>query len=391
MPALRTTTASLGLAALALTACGGAGGAAPATAEAAQEALVASVGMPAVTTISFDGTVDLEEVAQLVALGDPDDADPNDPDAQEFAEVFDTFVSNFAMTITTGEDQTGAFSFDWAGEAAIAVAFDGSDAPVFDDPQQYLDADPYEFGIYVLVDLDTIKQVVEAFGEDASGIDDGLSGFDPAFLPGDIGALATAALEGRWVGIDGTIDPAALEEFSQLGGMGFGDLGDMPVMDPDDAVAIFLDPLSVGTPDGNTASIGYDFGAMFKALLDSPAGFAARADPMASAMLGDLDLDLVDVGEVTFDGDLVTEIRIDLVEAILQGAEQASEDGTADGVDLAEARDVVAGWSNTTLDLVISVSDHGSVSSAMDVVQDPTTISWDDLTGLLGGFLGGLI
>lgn len=375
----RSTAASVAALALVATACGAGGAATPTTAEGAKAALMSESTTTSITTITFDGAFDINEVAALAsAMGE--DADPNDPEAAKAAQYFSTFIKNFSMQMISGADQTGAFSLRWANDPVIDVRVDGSKAPVFTTTEEALAADPYEMGMYARVDLDALKSAIATFDEQAAAdMDAALGYFDPSSFPGDLGALGAAALAGDWVGVDGLVDPSTMQDFNSAAGY-----GDMSTMSREAALDLFFGPVTLSTPVGNTSTISINAGELWDGLKDSPAGAAMQADPMLSSM--DFDLDLVDVGTVTFSGEHVTEFRLNLVEAILQGFEQL--DG---GANATLARSVVDGWNTSHLDMVVTITDHGKVGNVAGDVKNPTTMQWSDLMGMMTGMMSGML
>lgn len=338
-----------GAAVLALTACSGddgGGSALPANAEPA-EVVAAGLGERLENGASFTLTVDGDLEAIAERSGEPVPAE------------LEQLLSDGLIS--------GAFSPD--GGFALTIGADGG----------FVEMRAVEEALYLRLDLDQVATTFPDAGEIPPP--EVLRGQLEALpLPADLSAVATAALEGEWIGITG-LSQEALQDFAQT--MGAPPAEDMT--EQEDAVRsvledeglldgqAFTERYLVVEGDGPT----YDLTLMARDLVTTLNEVSAELEASLGAAAGDM-------------GDLPT---ADEVPETLTGFSVTVEDGAATAI-VADIATVAESAGETTQDIepgdlvmTIALADLGDQLSVPD---GATTIDFESLvTGVMGGLMGG--
>lgn len=349
----------------------------------ARSAAMETMANPKVITVTFDAAVDLDEVNQLVGVIDGAD----EPVAGDEAAELQTALAalNGLGLVLAHDDQSVRMAATWSGQPLVDIRM-ASDAPDDQVPTK-----PFALTVAFRYDQGVVDQMMASLAPDAA-VEPG-SGTMSQMLQGwlqmlgaDDGPIAdaAAALEaGEWVTIAGEFDP-----------MAFGDSpialsGDTPDLDEERLSEPFGDAITLSDPeplDGtrSRSSVTLDVGALVRGVVQ----LATDADPSGDTThflqgtgIDEFDLSIRNAMTLTFDGDLLTEARIDLIEVGLQVGAALEHDGADD---IAAARQVMAGWTTTRLAMVASISEHGTVGDQLADVSGGATLTWDDLAEVAG-------
>jgi F0F1-type ATP synthase membrane subunit c/vacuolar-type H+-ATPase subunit K len=370
--------------AVGVAACGA--GTALTDAMAARSAVMETMANPKVITVTFDAAIDLDELNQLVGVIDGAD-EPIDGDEAEALQTALAALSAVGLTLAH-DDQSVRMAATWSGQALVDIRM-ASDAPEDQDPTE-----PFDLTMAFRYDQDVVDQMLASFASDDAEVPTpGATGQMVqgylAFLgleDGPIGDAAAALEAGEWVTIEGQLDSDAFGD-----GL-FVTPGDTPDIDEDLLAELFGDAITLSDPepmDGarSRSSVTLDVGALVRGFVQ----LATEADPsgdtanfLQGAGMDEFDLSIRDAMTLTFDGDLLTEARTDLIELGLQAA-TAMDEGSTD--DIAAARQVIEGWTSTRLTMVATISEHGTVGDQLADVSGGATLTWDDLDEVAGGLM----
>jgi hypothetical protein len=353
---------------------------------AARSAVMETMANPKVITVMFDAQVDLDELNQLVGVIDGAD-EPIDGDEAEDLQRAVAALSGLGL-ILAHDDQSVRMAATWSGQPMVDIrmASDAPDDQVPTEPSDLTVAFRYDQGVVDQMMASLAPDDAEEPGPGAMG--KMLRGYLEMLgvEDGPVADTITALEAGEWVTIEGELDPDAFGD-----GL-FASPGDTPDIDEERLTELFGDAITLSDPepvDGarSRSSVTLDVGALVRGFVQ----LATDADPsgdtahfLADTGIDDFDLSLRDAMTLTFDGDRLTEARIDLIEVGLQTA-TAMDEEAAD--DIAEARQVVAGWTSTRLTMVATISEHGTVGDQLADVSGGATLTWDDLDEVAGGFM----
>lgn len=392
---IKTTTAAIAASALVATACGAGGSDGP-DAAAVPDAMVAAMADSIRLNLSMDAAIDLLEITEISAqFPEFEDADdlPSAQDEEDLA-TFLRVVEAASLTIAVGEDGLSqAFSFDVDGKPLAEFRVGGDEAAQNMDLGAIAEAGPVDATFLLRLDEDVLRDFVDLLGEELpfDSLASEIEGFlgDPSFqLPDEIADVVRAFANGEWAGIGGELDLGSyLESFGMDASM-MEDLApstDVPT--PEDFARIVADGVTferVDDVDGEAVYVGdVDTDTLLRGFADLFASFdtTGQFEAMQDELPDDLPV-IDDLIRVTFDGDKMTSLRFDLMAVIAEAAiaEEELEAARAD-----EFRAAVDGMTKTTMDLVMTFTDHGSVGDLVAEV-DATTASWQSVVDLIGGF-----
>lgn len=312
-------------AALAVGACGGGGS--------PQERLEEAASRTADSSFAYEFTIEADEEA-VRSFG---------PEGQQAAGFLQSFAVAGQRAGETMELRVGVLGFDVLEVRSLG-----------------------EHEVYLRLGIQDLAAVAGAqAGELSANV---VPQLEQAGVPQEVVAAVEAALDGRWVGVEGEVDERALQE--ALGAPATTDPSEQAEHakealggDIEGFVEQYVEVVDVREQDGNDV---FDVNVRLRELLRS----LASADP--SGQVEDLEADLADLpeqvaGTVTVADDVIQRIAVDVAEAVREAGGQVQG----------------------SVELQLDLSDHGQLEEVV-APDDVTTITGDQLGEAIAALIQGM-
>lgn len=393
---MRRLAATLALSALVGAACGGAGVTAPA-AQDIPSAILASLAASQRIDVSLDAALDLAEIQQLVAAFEELEGAEDFEDDEEIDKAL-TALNTFSLEATKAEDLSSGFAIKLHDVPMFELRQDSGEMAGIRDMREMLDAPPAEVTMVVRVDEAAVRDAAELFGESLgtasfSDLVTAALASGAVTIPENLADVVRALAAGQWAGVSGLLD---MGSFFDTMGLDEATLDMMlpstaEVPSRDEVARLLTDSVTFTSVDGAAGEASYLGDLDTDTFVRGAGALIARTDAtgmidgsMQEALDG-VTLPPIDGAvHVTFKGDNLTSMTIDLVSIIAEAA-LASNELPAARAD--EFRAQVGALANTRLNLVLTFRDHGQIANVLDGI-DPVTIEWDALLEFAGAYLG---